>query len=271
MKLPESVLTKKQSKTFTKKIEYLGKPSYMVCTVRYDDECGNGHNSFAITADIYWDVKGVYRNFIAGGCLHDEIYKYFPNLRKYIKWHLVSSDGPMHYVANSLYHARTVSHSGYKVGEPVKFDTFLKFKGIPFTFGEKKQGFFNYLDSVEDFSSVKVEEIPYDGSRDYDHDPNYSLTGFIPENSKNKWYTAPYMRKNNAEEFLEALQNFKYEYVKVPYKWCEAVEPDLEAARECAVWPDAELEDFTEEKLLARLPSLMEEFKADIEELGFVF
>ncbi len=79
------------------------------------------------------------------------------------------------------------------------------------------------------------------------------------------------MRKNNAEEFLEALQNFKYEYVKVPYKWCEAVEPDLEAARVCAVWPDAELEDFTEEKLLARLPSLMEEFKADIEELGFVF
>jgi hypothetical protein len=38
-------------------------------------------------------------------CLHDEIAKAFPELAKYIKWHLCSTDGPMHYVANTVFHA----------------------------------------------------------------------------------------------------------------------------------------------------------------------
>jgi hypothetical protein len=37
-------------------------------------------------------------------------------------------------------------------------------------------------------------------------------------------------------------------------------EPNLAAARKVACWPDAELCDFTTEKLLARLPALMKEF-----------
>lgn len=37
-------------------------------------------------------------------------------------------------------------------------------------------------------------------------------------------------------------------------------EPELARARKAACWPDAELCDFTEEKLLARLPALMKEF-----------
>jgi len=56
--------------------------------------------------------------------------------------------------------------------------------------------------------------------------------------------------------------------------WCrigEGKEPDLEAARNAACWPDAQLEDFTKEKLEARLPALMEEFKRDVESLGFVY
>lgn len=69
-------------------------------TARYDDECGNGHDTFAITADI---TKG--KRFEDGGCLHDEIAKHFPELRKYIKWHLTSEDGPLHYIANTVYWA----------------------------------------------------------------------------------------------------------------------------------------------------------------------
>ncbi|MCP3672775.1 MAG: hypothetical protein GY814_20605, partial [Gammaproteobacteria bacterium] len=46
---------------------------------------------------------------------------------------------------------------------------------------------------------------------------------------------------------------------------------DLDAARRSAVWPDAELKDLTEENLKARLPGLMQQFKADIERAGFEY
>lgn len=55
--------------------------------------------------------------------------------------------------------------------------------------------------------------------------------------------------------------------------WCrigEGKEPDLEAARRCALWPEAELSDFTEEKLLMRLPALVHEFNQDMLELGLI-
>ncbi len=148
----ESKLTKKQTKTLTKIINYHGAAANIDVTIRYDDSCGNGHNSFSITADII--EKSVRGEWIAGGCMHEEIVKAFPELEPYIKWHLTSSDEPMHYVANSLYFAR---------------------------------------------------------------------------------------------------------------------EPDLEAARRSAIWPEAELADFTEENLLARLPALMNEFKSDVESLGFTY
>lgn len=41
----------------------------------------------------------------SGGCIHDEVAKHFPELAHLIKWHLSSTDGPMHYVANTVYWA----------------------------------------------------------------------------------------------------------------------------------------------------------------------
>lgn len=40
----------------------------------------------------------------------------------------------------------------------------------------------------------------------------------------------------------------------------EGKEPELDLARRAACWPEAELADFTEENLKARLPALMREF-----------
>ena len=101
MTLPESILTKKQTKTFRKDITYYGEPARMTVTTRYDDQCGNGHNTFAITANIF--VEG---RWSTGGCLHDEIAREFPELEPLIKWHLCSTDGPIHYIANTVYHVR---------------------------------------------------------------------------------------------------------------------------------------------------------------------
>lgn len=70
--------------------------------IRFDDSCSNGHDTFAITADVR--VPGR-RDIEAGGCLHEDIARVFPELAPLIRWHLVSTDGPMHYVANTVYHA----------------------------------------------------------------------------------------------------------------------------------------------------------------------
>lgn len=114
----ESKLTINQERTY--RADYydkLGKPCTLVVTVQHDDNCGNGHNTFAITADLYGrgrqpgeptikhepTGKALWLN--SCGCLHDEIKEHLPQLAQYIKWHTCSTDGPMHYIANTLYHA----------------------------------------------------------------------------------------------------------------------------------------------------------------------
>lgn len=92
----------------------------LVVYLRYDDECKNKHNTFAITGTL-WKGRGSYeanqrdRSYEGGhecsGCIHDEIMRY--RRKRYghlIRWHLVSDDGPMHYVENTLYHL------GYRTG-----------------------------------------------------------------------------------------------------------------------------------------------------------
>ena len=113
---------KKQEKQY--RVEYVdesGGPCVLVATVRHDDSCGNGHNSFAITADLY-DRTDALRGEPstvhaatgkrlwcgAGGCLHDEVAAHIPELAPFIKWHLCSTDEPMHYVANTIYHASDI-------------------------------------------------------------------------------------------------------------------------------------------------------------------
>lgn len=109
--LPASKLVKSQVKTYGPKsyIEH-GKTLRITATVRYDDECGNGHNSFSVTADI----RGPH-GYECGGCRHEDVAKHFPELAPFIKWHLTSADGPMHYLANALYWA---GYSGFRDGKP---------------------------------------------------------------------------------------------------------------------------------------------------------
>lgn len=100
---PPSILTKKQIRIFgPKPISGWGPGALIKAKVRFDDECGNGHNTFSITGDIYIPGR---RDIEAGGCLHKEIAEHFPELAPFIKWHLCSTDGPLHYIANTVYHA----------------------------------------------------------------------------------------------------------------------------------------------------------------------
>lgn len=274
--LPESKLTKRQRLKFGPKVyQKHGTTFRIIANVRHDDECGNGHNTFSITADIYEKLKnGQWRDY-AGGCCHDKVVKHFPELAPLIKWHLTSTDGPMHYLSNVVYHAGNRDHWGCQKGEVRSWDLAVKFSNFPLEWkGRRDQPFIKWLKGLgSDLSNISVVAISHVNRPDesYKFEPKYSLTGF-----GKTWYDCPFNDRREAEQFLEALK-LGFEIVSIPSAWGEGKKRDLDAARNCAVWPEATDEQLCAEPnelkamLLARLPALMVEFKAAVESLGLVY
>jgi hypothetical protein len=112
IELPKSELAKKQTQMYQAHVD----GEVIRAHVRHDDSCGNGHNTFAITGEVYTMMKrpgekairedGRWYWLDSCGCIHDTIAKHFPNLVPLLKWHLTSTDEPMHYIANTIYHAQ---------------------------------------------------------------------------------------------------------------------------------------------------------------------
>ena len=103
-----TTLAKKQVKHFSKVYQENGHYYKIIAKVKYDDQCENGHNTFSITGEIWKSTSAgatIGRDCETCGCIHEDIAKHFPELAPLIKWHLTSSDGPMHYIANTVYHA----------------------------------------------------------------------------------------------------------------------------------------------------------------------
>lgn len=111
----ETTLVKSQTKQLKKDVHLHGDLHRMYVTVRHDDECGNGYNTFSITGEIHEIRNGRKAGHVVSGCIHDEIALHFPELAHLIKWQLFGTDGPMHYIENARYWA---GHLGYKDGEP---------------------------------------------------------------------------------------------------------------------------------------------------------
>jgi hypothetical protein len=80
----------------------------MTIKIRLNDECKNGHQDFAITADIWQKGKPKTDAYwIAGGCCHEEILKVRPSLKLFVDLHLCDYKGiPMYAVENGFYHLR---------------------------------------------------------------------------------------------------------------------------------------------------------------------
>ena len=202
---------KNQKIKFTGQMTENGEKLDVIATVRHDDQCGNGHNTFAITGEVYLAGNPrTDRNLVSCGCVHEYIEKAIPELKPFIKWHLTSTDGPMPYIANTLYHAKPIS----------------KHKGQWFVyFSDPEIGVRKTLLGI--LSGSQLSELK-------DKYPNATIS---------------------TEEHYESM----------------AKDSDLNAARSSAVWPDAELSDFTKENLEARLPALMADFRKDVESLGLTY
>jgi len=79
-----------------------------VIKIQLADECGNGHEDFSITADIYRN-KGpegktpIWKEY-GGGCCHDEILAVRPIFKPFVDLHLSDWTGtPMYAVENGFY------------------------------------------------------------------------------------------------------------------------------------------------------------------------
>ena len=102
--MSESKLCKSQKRQYAATYKEDDRRYKIVAEVRYDDQCGNGHNTFALTGTIYEAVDGRWRDY-SGGCIHEDIAKRFPDLARYIKWHLCTSEEPWGYVGNTVWYA----------------------------------------------------------------------------------------------------------------------------------------------------------------------
>lgn len=72
--------------------------------VRLDDQCKNGHEDFAITADVWeMDSRNCWRESM-GGCCHEHILSIAPEFKPFIDLHLSTYEGiPMHAASNAFY------------------------------------------------------------------------------------------------------------------------------------------------------------------------
>lgn len=74
--------------------------------LRFDDPSGIDSPSFAVTGQVDTVASRRAGDIVAGGMLHDQVRQFFPGLAELIPWHLCYTHGPLHYVANTTYHAR---------------------------------------------------------------------------------------------------------------------------------------------------------------------
>lgn len=262
-----SILCKKnQRKVFgPRAFRSYGEHVMLTAIVEYGDDCGNGHNTFSVTADLRERGRD-----IGGGCMHDAIAEVFPELAPFIKWHLVSSDGPMHYIANTLYLAGKRDCWGKLKGEPKSYETKIRFGDNPILHTLPRK-FVAFLKDAApyDFEVIAIEH-ENKTIEAYPFKPKYTFGGYA-----DKWHECPFDSEQEALNFLTALQTCKPEFVTTPVSFGEGKARELDAARSAACWPEATDEELTapdlKEKLEARLPQLLADFQTAVESFGFAY
>jgi hypothetical protein len=265
----KSILTKNQKKYFEKSFKEDGCNKIIKVTIRFDDECGNGQNSFSITGEILNLSLRSRDKTESCGCIHEEIEKHFPEFKKFIPFHLMSADeGPMHYVANALYFASDKDCWGYRKNEPKDFKEQLFFNDVPVPVKDYGVSFLEFTKNAN-LKNIIIEEYVHEkdaktfGSK-------FTFKGLYQRDRKD-WYGCPFRDLTEAQQMKLALETCKRSYETICVGYGEGKKIELDKARLAAVWPEATLEDFTKEKLEARLPMLLKNLKQAVESLGMVY
>ncbi len=299
VEVPDSRLTKRQTKILQRDIPVTLDGTDLTVTIeaRFDDECGNGHNSFFLKAWAYEANKPKIDRYWRQ-LSEEAIAHHFPEYAHLLKWNHTSTDGPMAYLSNTLYHACDRDHNGQRAGDPVQTDIVvaLEVKGEKHThtipiyepnpFSSTANNFPAFWEAINNeggFHKMRLFNKPtnertvltlvcgahslHGGTKLHprDIDTGYAVSGFT--------FLTEAMQKEGLQTVVD-LWNGRADLVlhAEVKEVSEGYPPDLEAARRSAVWLDATIEQLQDVDLLvARLPALMQEFKADMESLGFVY
>jgi hypothetical protein len=215
-------------KTVARSFKENGRECRISATLEFDDSNNNGHETFSITGTISEQRGGVFLEQ-ASGCIHDEIAEHFPELQHLIKWHLTSTDGPMHYIDNTCYFAGDLDFNGLAKDELVQIRD-----------GKTGEPCWEHVAISPNGEAVALSKIPYIAS------------GEKPASTwRLEWRPLYRVGKGKDREFA--------------------------AARKAAVWPEATDEELSrpraelQEALKARLPALLQAFKADMQACGFIW
>ncbi|GAF88287.1 unnamed protein product, partial [marine sediment metagenome] len=185
--------------------------------IRFDDNCKNGHATFAIVASGWRDGRED-----IGGCCHDEIIKAFPELEPLIQWHLVSTDSPMHYVANTVYHAGNRDCWGLVKGQVKSYETRVVFGENPIEHA-LKPAFIEFLqkrlkrpNTKSPIRTIKVTGTGTDGKSEYN---GWTFNGYAC-----KWYECPFKTHAQARNFASAFFSHDPKFIRKPVSWGEGKE-----------------------------------------------
>lgn len=251
-------------------ITFHGDKATLRVSLRFDDSCRNGANTFGMTADVLSPDRRRRDPMLACGCLHDDIAKHFPSLAHLAKWHLCGTDGPLHYEANTVYLAGDRDHNGHRAGTPSRWSTVVRFGTSPI--GHKiGDAFAKWLQDPDvRFENLEVLRIGHDREPET-YGPKFTFGGYL-----DRWHQCPFNTEDEALEWLQALCG-PHKFEMVPTAWSDGKRRELDAARRAAIWPDATDEELSAEpdelraKLRERLPRLLAAFRADMEACGFAW
>lgn len=255
--------------------------------LRFDDQCGNGHNSFAVTGESgYVDEArkargmGYVLQADSFGCLHDDIARVFPELAHLIPFHLFDTAGPMHYPANPIFLAGDRDCWGKRAGEPHRFELRIVFGDNPIEHGPGgswvRDKFAAWVGAQIESgmpAHYGVESIPHKDegkAGGYKFKPHYTLSGYACD-----WTGAPFDSERAARNFADALVTQRPRVISVAVSWGEGKARELDAARRSACWPEATDSELSAEPetlraaLMARLPALLDSFESALRDAGF--
>lgn len=263
-------------------VQFDGTCFVVEATIRFDDSCDNGHNSFSITGRAWAGSRAGEPD--CGGCIHDLIEAAFPDLAPLIPFHLNDARGPMHYITNTLYLASYRDYRGLKKGEPYAWTQGVRFGSSPITV-PLSDAFAAWLKDALDFRekapaddpnrpSLEIVEVPHVKAphASYQFPPKYTLGSY----GGGIWHKSPFNTRREAEEFSSALLG-SYTFLKIPTMFSEGKERELAAARAAANWPEATDEqlclprDELKALLEARLPGLNARFRETLERAGLLW